>query len=166
MTRRAFLTSAAAGAVGAMLPVSRQSPAIAAAVREIQLRVAPGRARLLPEPSSEISAWCYNGTAPGPEIRVRQGDRLRVEVENGLAEETTVHWHGVRVPHTMDGVPHLTQKPIGAGERFVYEFDAVDAGTFWYHPHQRSFEQAGRGLYGPLIIEEREPVRVDRDVTW
>ncbi|TIQ75344.1 MAG: multicopper oxidase family protein, partial [Mesorhizobium sp.] len=99
LTRRAFLTSAAAGAVGAMLPVSRQSPAIAAAVREIQLRVAPGRARLLPEPSSEISAWCYNGTAPGPEIRVRQGDRLRVEVENGLAEETTVHWHGVRHTH-------------------------------------------------------------------
>ena len=52
------------------------------------------------------------------------------------------------------------------GERFVYEFDAVDAGTFWYHPHQRSFEQVGRGLYGPLIVEEPEPVRVDRDVTW
>ena len=66
----------------------------------------------------------------------------------------------------MDGVPHLTQKPIGPGESFVYEFDAVDAGTFWYHPHQRSFEQVGRGLYGPLIIEEPEPLRVDRDVTW
>lgn len=66
----------------------------------------------------------------------------------------------------MDGVPHLTQTPIGPGERFIYEFDAIDAGTFWYHPHQRSFEQVARGLYGPLIIEEREPVRVDRDVTW
>lgn len=166
LTRRAFLTSAAAGAAGAMLLLSRQSPAVAGALREVRLRAATGRARLLPKPSGEISAWCYNGTAPGPEIRVRQGDRLRVEVENGLAEETTVHWHGVRVPHTMDGVPHLTQKPIGAGERFVYQFDAVDAGTFWYHPHQRSFEQVGRGLYGPLIIEEREPVRIDRDVTW
>src|SRR3546814_8673995 len=66
----------------------------------------------------------------------------------------------------MDGVPHLTQTPIGPGEVFTYEFDAVDAGTFWYHPHQRSFEQVGRGLYGPLIIEEAEAPRVDRDLTW
>jgi FtsP/CotA-like multicopper oxidase with cupredoxin domain len=149
-----------------MLPLSRQSPAVGAGQREVQLRAVPSRARLAPEPSGEIAALCYNGTVPGPEIRVRQGERLLVEVENGLAEETTVHWHGVRVRHAMDGVPHLTQKPIGAGERFVYEFDAVDAGTFWYHPHQRSFEQVGRGLYGPLIIEEPEPIRVDRDLTW
>jgi FtsP/CotA-like multicopper oxidase with cupredoxin domain len=166
LTRRAFLASATAGATGAMLPLLLRSPAHAAPVREGRLRAAPGPARLLPEPSAEIAAWCYNGIVPGPAIRVRQGERLRVEVENGLAEETTVHWHGVRLPHAMDGVPHLTQKPIGAGERFVYEFDAVDAGTFWYHPHQRSFEQVGRGLYGALIVEEREPVRVDRDVTW
>jgi FtsP/CotA-like multicopper oxidase with cupredoxin domain len=66
----------------------------------------------------------------------------------------------------MDGVPHLTQRPIAAGETFTYEFAAVDAGTFWYHPHQRSFEQVGRGLYGPLIVEEPEPLRVDREVTW
>jgi len=66
----------------------------------------------------------------------------------------------------MDGVPHLTQKPIAPGETFVYAFDVPDAGTYWYHPHQRSFEQVGRGLYGPLIVEEREPIRVDRDVTW
>jgi FtsP/CotA-like multicopper oxidase with cupredoxin domain len=149
-----------------MLPLLRQPGANAAAVREVRLRAAPGRVSLVPEPYGETPAWCYNGAVPGPEIRVRQGQRLRVEVENGLAEETTVHWHGVRVPNAMDGVPHLTQTPIGAGERFVYEFDAVDAGTFWYHPHQRGFEQVGRGLYGPLIVEENEPVRVDRDVTW
>ncbi|TIL30495.1 multicopper oxidase family protein [Mesorhizobium sp.] len=166
LTRRAFLASAAASVADAMLPVLWRSPVHAAAPQEVQLRAAPDRTRLMPGPSGEIAAWCYGGTVPGPEIRVRQGERLRVVVENGLAEETTVHWHGVRVPHAMDGVPHLTQKPIGAGERFVYEFDAVDAGTFWYHPHQRSFEQVERGLYGPLIIEEREPARVDRDVTW
>ena len=91
---------------------------------------------------------------PGPEIRVRQGERLRVAVRNGLTEETTVHWHGLRVPNDMDGVPHLTQKPIAPDETFVYEFDTPDAGTYWYHPHQRSSEQVGRGLYGPLIIEE------------
>ncbi|WP_246252340.1 multicopper oxidase family protein [Allomesorhizobium camelthorni] len=149
-----------------MLPLLRQPGANAAAMREVRLRAAPGRTQLAPEPFGETSAWCYNGTVPGPEIRVRQGERLRVAVENGLAEETTVHWHGVRVPNAMDGVPHLTQAPIAVGERFVYEFDAVDAGTFWYHPHQRGFEQVGRGLYGPLIIEEPEPIRVDRDVTW
>ena len=110
--------------------------------------------------------WSYNGAVPGPEIRVRQGDRLRVTVENQLAEETTVHWHGLRVPNAMDGVPHLTQRPIAPGEGFVYDFDVPDAGTYWYHPHQRSFEQVGRGLYGPLIVEEREPIQVDRDVTW
>ena len=66
----------------------------------------------------------------------------------------------------MDGVPHMPQPPIARGETFTYEFDAVDAGTFWYHPHMRSHEQVGRGLYGPLIVEEREPIQVDRDVTW
>jgi FtsP/CotA-like multicopper oxidase with cupredoxin domain len=89
-----------------------------------------------------------------------------VTVENGLAEETTIHWHGLRIPHAMDGVPHLTQKPITPGGRFVYEFAVPDAGTYWYHPHQRSSEQVGRGLYGPLIVEEPDPVAVDRDLTW
>src|SRR3546814_1963578 len=84
-------------------------------------------------------------------------------VENLLEEETTVHWHGVRVPNAMDGVPHLTQKPIAPGETFLYEFDVPDAGTYWSHPHQRGFEQVGRGLYGALIIEEREQVAVERD---
>ncbi|PSH64284.1 copper oxidase [Phyllobacterium brassicacearum] len=161
LTRRAFLASAAASATGAMLPIS---PAATAVTREVSLRAAPGRVRLVPP--AETDAWSYNGIVPGPEIRLRQGDRLRVAVDNALAEETTIHWHGVRVPNAMDGVPHLTQTPIGVGERFLYEFDAVDAGTFWYHPHQKSFEQVGRGLYGPLIVEEPEPVLVDRDVTW
>ncbi|MGH6661906.1 MAG: multicopper oxidase family protein, partial [Rhodospirillales bacterium] len=126
----------------------------------------PGETRLVGEGRPPTAVWSYNGAVPGPEIRVRQGERLRVAVENRLAEETTVHWHGLRVPNAMDGVPHLTQKPIAPGETFVYEFDVPDAGTYWYHPHQRSFEQVGRGLYGPLIVEERNPPRVDRDVTW
>ncbi|MDK1489831.1 multicopper oxidase family protein [Sinorhizobium sp. 7-81] len=163
LTRRALLASAAASAAGAMLPLLPASPATAA-MRDVSLRAAAGRVRLATP--GETAAWLYNGTAPGPEIRLRQGERLRVTVDNALAEETTVHWHGLRLPNAMDGVPHLTQKPIGAGERFVYEFDAIDAGTFWYHPHQKSSEQVGRGLYGPLIIEEPEPLRVDRDVTW
>lgn len=114
----------------------------------------------------ETPVWAYNQSVPGPEIRVTQGDRVRIVVENALDEDTTVHWHGLRVPHDMDGVPHLTQVPIGPDKHFVYEFEVPDAGTYWYHPHQSSFEQVGRGLYGPLIIEEQEPIMVDRDVTW
>ncbi|WP_372071404.1 multicopper oxidase family protein [Tistrella mobilis] len=166
LSRRAYLAGAGAGAAGLMLPPPFSRLARAAGIREFHLRAARGLTRLVSEPYGETSTWCYNGRVPGPEIRVRQGERLRVVVENGLDEETTVHWHGVRLPNAMDGVPHLTQRPIGAGETFTYEFDAIDAGTFWYHPHQRSFEQVGRGLYGPLIVEEPEPVRVYRDVTW
>src|SRR3546814_10636912 len=102
-----------------MLSVSRSWPAQAAPVTEVRLRAAPDRVRLVPEPPGETPAWCYNGQVPGPEIRVRQGDRLRIQVENGLDEETTVHWHGVRVPNAMDGVPHLTQMPIRPGETFT-----------------------------------------------
>ncbi|MEM9969870.1 MAG: multicopper oxidase family protein [Pseudomonadota bacterium] len=163
LSRRGFLTTAAAGTALIRLPAAGQS---SGALREFVLRAAPGHTRIVPEPHPETPAWCYNGAVPGPEIRVKQGDRLRVIAKNALDEETTVHWHGVRVPNAMDGVPHLTQQPIGPDGSFVYEFDAVDAGTFWYHPHQRSFEQVGRGLYGPLIVEEADPPEVDRDVTW
>ncbi|SEJ84539.1 Multicopper oxidase mco [Marinovum algicola] len=162
-TRRAFVASSLAGVMSTTLPFPRMAEA---ATRKFSLRAAQGRTRIVPEPHSDTAAWCYNGKVPGPEIRIRQGDRLQVEVMNDLAEETTVHWHGIRLPNAMDGVPHLTQGPIAPGDRFVYEFDALDAGTFWYHPHQRSFEQVGRGLYGPLIIDEANPPRVDRDVTW
>ncbi|MVA96795.1 multicopper oxidase domain-containing protein [Nitratireductor sp. CAU 1489] len=165
LTRRTLLAGMAGIAAASILPAKR-GLAGALPVRDFALRAAPGRFRLLPAPNGQTPVWSFNATVPGPEIRVRQGERLRISVENGLDEETTVHWHGVRTPNAMDGVPHLTQPPIAPGETFLYEFDAVDAGTFWYHPHQRSFEQVGRGLYGPLIVEEAEPLRVDREVTW
>jgi FtsP/CotA-like multicopper oxidase with cupredoxin domain len=103
---------------------------------------------------------------PGPQIRVRQGDPVRIVVANKLAEDTTVHWHGIRLPNAMDGVPGLTQPPIHPGDSFVYEFTPPDAGTFWYHPHADSLQQLGRGLAGAFIVEEREPIAVDRDLTW
>lgn len=161
LSRRGFLAGSAAA--GAALSLQ---PAWANTTNTFTLRAAPGRVRLVPEPWSESDVWCYGGTVPGPEIRVRQGDQLRIAVENALDEETTVHWHGLRVPNAMDGVPHLTQAPIAPGETFTYVFDAIDTGTFWYHPHQRSFEQVGRGLYGPLIVEEMIPPHVDRELTW
>lgn len=164
LNRRSVLSGAATVAAAGLLPsVAGSTPP---ATREFTITARPGRAPLVGDGYPETAVWAYNGTVPGPEIRVRQGDRVRISVENRLAEETTVHWHGVRVPNAMDGVPHLTQKPIAPGETFAYEFDVPDAGTYWYHPHQRSFEQVGRGLYGPLIVQEREPVAVDRDVIW
>ena len=166
LTRRTFLASAAAGAATSMFLPPRRASATNPVLRDFSLRAEPAQVRLAPDSPDETNGWAYNGSVPGPAIRVRQGDRLRIAVENGLGEETTVHWHGIRTLNAMDGVPHLTQTPIGPGENFLYEFDALDAGTFWYHPHQRSFEQVGRGLYGPLIVEEPEPIRVDRDVTW
>ena len=163
LSRRIFLAASAATAAASVL---RPWGAGAGSITEYRLVARRGRTHLVGGSYPETAVWSYNGTVPGPEIRVRQGERLRITVENQLEEETTVHWHGVRVPNPMDGVPHLTQPPIAPGETFVYEFDVPDAGTYWFHPHERSFEQVGRGLYGPLIVEEREPIQVDRDVTW
>jgi FtsP/CotA-like multicopper oxidase with cupredoxin domain len=163
LTRRSLLAAAGGAGLVAASPWPRLASAASA---DLELVAEAARVRLVPTPYPETDVWSFNGIVPGPEIRVRQGDRLRVAVTNRLDEETTVHWHGIRLPNAMDGVPHLTQKPIAPGETFLYEFDLLDAGTFWYHPHQRSFEQAGRGLSGALIVEEREPIEVDRDVTW
>ncbi len=160
MKRRAFLASAAAGA--ALAPFPR-----AAAGADIYLKAAPAAVRLVPDPYAETAVWCYDGRVPGPEIRLRQGGRLRVVLANGLDEDTTIHWHGLRLPNAMDGVPLLTQPPVRPGETFTYAFDVPDAGTFWYHPHVNSIEQVARGLYGVLVVEEQDAaVRVDRDETW
>jgi FtsP/CotA-like multicopper oxidase with cupredoxin domain len=164
MSRRAFLvvgTSFAAGAAVASVRGRATEP-----ITEFKLNAKSGRAALVGPPHPDTAVWSYNGSVPGPVLTVQQGDRIRVVVENDLTEETTVHWHGIRLPNAMDGVPHLTQKPIGPGESFVYEFEVPDAGTYWYHPHQRSFEQVGRGLSGALIVRERDPIQVDRDLLW
>ncbi len=112
------------------------------------------------------AVWAYSGSEPGPVLRLRQGTPFRAVVENGLTESTTVHWHGIRLPNAMDGVPGLTQPTIGPGGRFDYAFAPPDAGTFWYHSHDDSLVQMGRGLAGALIVEEREPPAVDRELLW
>lgn len=164
ITRRGILSGAASVLAAGSLPLAANSAA--AAAKEFRLISAPARLSLVGAQHPATDVWCYEGRVPGPEIRVRQGERLRVVVENRLPEDTTVHWHGIRLPNAMDGVPHLTQKPIAPGQRFTYEFECPDAGTYWYHPHQSSAEQVGRGLSGALIVEERDSVAVDRDITW
>lgn len=134
-------------------------------LREFELIAMTGDARIDPTMAS-VPVWTYGGSVPGPQLRVRQGHRMRVAVSNQLSQPTTVHWHGLRVPNAMDGVPHLTQHPIPPGGRHIYEFDLPDAGTYWYHSHFQSSEQLDRGLYGTVVVEERDPVPVDRDLTW
>lgn len=114
-----------------------------------------------------VNAMTYNGTVPGPLIRVTEGDRVKILVKNELDEPTTVHWHGLDVPFEMDGIPDMSQKPIEPGETFVYEFEAKPAGTFMYHSHYEGDVQVSAGLYAPLIIEPKQPEAdpPDHDVT-
>ena len=105
-------------------------------------------------PGKRIEAWTYNGTVPGPLIRVRVGDRLIVHFSNKLPKPTTVHWHGLRVPIEMDGVPGISQPEVKPGETFIYDFVVPDAGLFWYHPHVMSAAQVGFGLSGLLLAED------------
>ena len=105
-------------------------------------------------PGQRVEVWTYNGAIPGPLIRVRVGDRLIVHFSNNLPQPTTVHWHGLRVPIQMDGVPGHSQKEVEPGGAFTYDFKVPDAGLFWYHPHVMSAAQAGFGLYGALLVED------------
>jgi plastocyanin len=112
-------------------------------------------------------AWVYNGQMPGPEIRVTEGDRVRITLRNQLPVGTTIHWHGVNLPPEMDGPVGLNQAAVEPGETFVYEFVATPAGTRWYHSHADPTTQVALGLYGALIVEPREPRRsYDRDYTY
>lgn len=108
--------------------------------------------------------WLYNGSFPGPQIHVREGERIRCILENRLPEPTTIHWHGIPVPNAMDGVPSLTQKPVPPGETFVYDYIAEPAGSYIYHSHADL--QIDRGLFGSLIVDEYSPhVAYDREFT-
>lgn len=154
-TRRAFLASTGAAVLVA--------PSAARAGVYQPLRAKPGTAQLAPSGYAPTPIWGYDGGVPGPVIRVAQGGRVTRRLSNELTQATTVHWHGIRIDNAMDGVPHLTQHPVAPGDTFDYGFDVPDAGTYWYHPHNRTWEQMARGLYGALIVEEPEPPAVDRD---
>ena len=103
----------------------------------------------------EIEAWGYNGGTPGPLIECVEGDKLRIYVTNKLPEPTSVHWHGVLVPNGMDGVAGLTQKSIGKGETYRYEFTMKHAGTFMYHPHFDEMTQIALGMVGMIVVHPR-----------
>jgi len=165
LTRRQFVKAGLTALAGATL--SQAWPGLARAadetqVREFNFRAHPARINLGAGP--EFTAWTYNGQVPGPEIRVREGQTVRVILKNDLPEATTIHWHGLPVPNPMDGVPNLTQEPVPPDGTFVYEFPARPAGTFIYHSHFGY--QLDQGLYGALIIEPAGQERAfDREYT-
>ncbi|MEA2626993.1 MAG: hypothetical protein QOD06_3038, partial [Candidatus Binatota bacterium] len=132
--------------------------------RRYEVRAAPSEVPQLD--GRRLAVWAYDGRVPGPTLRVRLGETLRFELTNDLPQPTTIHWHGVRVPNAMDGVPGVTQPPIPPGGKFVYRFAPKDPGTFWFHPHLRGSEQLERGLYGVLIVEDENPLPYSQDVVW
>ena len=112
-----------------------------------------------------LTGWTYNGTAPGPEIRVNQGDFVEVTLRNSLKDPVTIHWHGYPLNSSMDGIPGVTQDAVRAGESFTYMFSADTPGTYWYHSHQEGSKQVDKGLYGALIVEPKVKEKIDKDYT-
>nr|WP_245778695.1 multicopper oxidase family protein [Halomicrobium zhouii] len=126
------------------------------------MAAAPGEVQ--PGADATTENWLYDGEFPGPELRASEGDVVEVELDNELADGTTIHWHGVPVANEMDGVPDVTQDPVESGGSFTYRFRAEPAGTFFFHSHVGL--QLDRGLLAPLIVEEDDPhVEYDREYT-
>jgi FtsP/CotA-like multicopper oxidase with cupredoxin domain len=116
-------------------------------------------------PGVTLPVWTFNNSVPGPVIRVKQGETVKITLRNELPEPVSIHWHGYPVPNAMDGVPGVTQNAVQPGQSFTYEFKATVPGTYWYHSHQDSVNQLDRGLYGALIVEPKDGPGVDRDYT-
>jgi FtsP/CotA-like multicopper oxidase with cupredoxin domain len=115
-------------------------------------------------PGELVEAYAYNGTVPGPLLRVTEGDRVRIVLKNELPEPTVLHLHGPRLPNSQDGVPDVTQPLVKPGESYTYELEVHPAGTFMYHTHHNSAVQEAKGLYGILQIDPQGyPPTYDRE---
>jgi len=112
-------------------------------------------------PDKTIAAWGFNKQIPGPVIRANKGDTVSVKLKNNLSEPTLIHWHGIRLPASMDGTDAV-QKPVPPGDEYEYRFIVPDAGTFWYHSHANETKQMESGMYGALIVtDENDPITDD-----
>ena len=115
-------------------------------------------------PGKKVEAWAYNGQVPGPQIRVNEGDKVRVILHNKLSESTCIHFHGLELPNAMDGVPFITQPPVKPGQSFTYEFvvPAGNQGSHMYHSHHNAAKQVGLGLLGAFIVEPKRPRKIEK----
>ncbi len=160
-SRRRFVTGLAATGAAASLGLLRdaawaQTPPLSGQAvlsgPEVDLRIGAAAANLTGRPRTALT---INGSLPGPLLRFREGDTVSVRVANTLAEDTSIHWHGLIVPAAMDGVPGLSFSGIHPGETYPYRFTLRQHGTYWYHSHSGFQEQLG--VYGPLVIDARAP---------
>lgn len=110
-----------------------------------------------PVKGQRVLAWTIDGTVPGPMIRVTGGDHVRITLINHLPQSTSMHWHGLQLPSSVDGVPGVGQKPIEPGQQYTYDFtvNPEDAGTHWYHSHDNDITQVMGGFYGAFIVDPR-----------
>lgn len=160
--RTALAATAGAASGGRLFAQPASTPTQAAMALEAKEALWEGGAGT----SARIPAWAYNGAIPGPVLRIRQGEALGVRLLNGLQQDTSVHWRGVRGPNAMDGVAGLTQPGVKPGESFTYRFTPPDSGVFFYHAHpaEGRAEQVHRGLSGVLIVEETNPPEADEEI--
>jgi FtsP/CotA-like multicopper oxidase with cupredoxin domain len=134
----------------------REMPKPGDTIHEFDLEITVSKIELLPR--EEHHFYVFNGSLPGPEIRVKEGDWLKVNLSNKTHDFHTIHWHGIQIPCEMDGVPMGTQYPVGFGQTFSYVWRAQPAGTHFYHCHNMTNMHIQAGLYGPLVIEPEEDV--------
>ncbi len=162
MQRREFLQAAIGGGLATGFMPALHANAVATPV--VDLIAAPAQAMLRAGQAQATRVLAYNGSVPGPVLRLPRGRETRIRLRNALDAPTTVHWHGLRIDNAMDGVPGMTQDPVPPGGEFEYRLNPPDAGTYWYHTHLRSWEQLALGLAGVLIVDEDEPPLVDQDL--
>ncbi len=155
LARRRFVQGVAAAGALAVAPgpmrrahAAARQPVLSGT--EFQLEIGPMPINITGRPRT---ATRINGQVPGPILRWREGDTVTLAVTNRLSHQSSIHWHGVRTPSPMDGVPGLSFFGIDPGQTYVYRFPVHQSGTYWYHSHSAFQEQTG--VYGPIIIEPR-----------
>lgn len=171
-TRRLVMIGLGAAATLAATDPSRAqgkplAPAATGPSPEARRLVAgPAKSRLRPAPAGETDVWGIDGGVPGPILRIKHGETLRLTLENQTAAPLSLHWQGLRGEAAMDGVGGFSQPPIAPGDSFEYRLTPPDPGTFLYRPLviEGSSEPAGRGLCGLLIVEEQAAPVVDLDL--
>ncbi|MEM1360654.1 MAG: multicopper oxidase family protein [Pseudomonadota bacterium] len=160
LNRRGFLTAAGAAGLGALSGVGTL---FAQGAAPIDFRTRLTRYQFADRPMTQDLVSLVDN-APPPVLRLKRNEKAVIHLTNGLEDYTTIHWHGLRIDNRMDGVPYLTQIPVGQNETFAYEYTPPDAGTFWYHPHCMTMQQMAHGLTGMLIVEEDDDPGFDADV--